>query len=143
MRYAFASREWLAALHAVIAVRLEAAGEAARGLAYSMCEVYRGVPAHLGPDADGTLAWHCRIADGALEFGLGELPGADLKVAGTYEALLPIARIDASSGPEAAKRLAALAGAAMASGTLAIEGDLAARPAPLLAVHDAIARLTA
>ena len=71
--------------------------------------------------ADGVIAWHCRAADGKLDFSLGEIDDADIKNVADYQTILPFARmrIDEQTRPTYEK----MAAEAASSGKLNRVGD--------------------
>jgi hypothetical protein len=138
MNYPFASRPWLAALHATIC---EKARQAPPDFSYAICEVFTGVPAELA--ANGRIAWHAKIRGDEVSFDLSEVEVADMKAVADYVSVLPLAHYDTMGDPERASELQAMSQALVAKGKLQLSGSsLAASANPLASLHDAMARLT-
>ena len=143
MRYQFASRPWFAALHAVICEKARGAAAAQPDFSYAICEVFTGVPAELGPDAGGRIAWHAIVRGGEVTFDLREIATADMKAVADYASVLPLAHYDTKGRPERASELQAMSQALIAKGKLHLSGSsLAASANPLASLHDTMARLT-
>ncbi len=138
MNYPFASRPWLAALHATIC---EKARQAAPDFSYAICEVFTDVPAEVAPD--GRVAWHARIRGEDVSFDLSEIEAADMKAVADYASVLPLARFDTRNDPDRAAELQAMSQALIGQGKLHISGSsLAASANPIASLHDAMVRLT-
>jgi hypothetical protein len=60
---------------------------ALRSGSWSVCETFTDAPPALGLPGD-VAVWHLRIDDGVVTVGRGELPDADLRVRGDYQAVL-------------------------------------------------------
>lgn len=112
---------------------------------FSVCEVFRNVPARLGPGPDGTLAWHATIRGGRAVCSMGEVDAAavDVKTVADWEAVLPAARYRIDFGdPEDLARYQQLTASATAEGRIIREGDVSKAPPSLFAVHNALAERT-
>ncbi|MEZ6023600.1 MAG: hypothetical protein R3C16_09390 [Hyphomonadaceae bacterium] len=131
----FASAAWLAAVEQ----KFRAFAAANPDARFSICEVFTDAPKHLA--ADGVIAWHCRAADGKLEFALGEADDVDMKNIADYQAILPFARmrVDAETRPTYEKMAAEVA----ASGKLKRVGDPAKIPPGVHGLHNDLADITA
>src|ERR1051325_9613268 len=141
-KYEFASHGWFEALRRTIERTVRAAGPEIDEVRWSACEVFVAVPAHLVQTDDGKAAWHCRVRGRDVEFGLGEIDDADLKIVADYATALPLARVRLSDLGAQARVDEALAQAAM-KGLLRIHGSLEARPPGLAGLHDAMVAVTA
>jgi ectoine hydroxylase-related dioxygenase (phytanoyl-CoA dioxygenase family) len=75
----------------------------ASGAGFSVCESFTDAPPGLGL-ADDRAVWHFRVADGRAEVGRGDLPGADVRIDGDYQAILAIAQTVYAAGPDAVAR---------------------------------------
>ena len=134
-----ASPEWFAALKAHIE-RFVATpnGQKTR---WSLCEVFTGVPKHLDKDGSGVIAWHCRIADGKMDFAYGAADDVDMKTTTDYDFILPMARLVLT--PETAAELAAHSQKGVESGKMKREGDSSGVPPEFHAIHNDLAVITA
>ena len=141
MKYEFASREWCAALHGLIAERAAWEVKTKPNLAMSICEVFTDAPAHLA-DAGGKVAWSCVIEDGKVDFQTCERDDVKFKVFGDYTAILPLGQYDTRGDPERAAALGAMAAKVLESGGMRTTGERIANPQAITSIHDAIARLT-
>jgi hypothetical protein len=139
--YRFGSPDWIATAHRVFNAAVAAAGPAAEGVDFTICEVYTGAPADLAPE--GVIAWHCRVRDCRATVSFGDQPAADLHVTFDYETVLPIARTIVAGDAEADRAMQRQLGAAIRAGKATVRGDFALFPAFLSGVHDEIAALTA
>jgi hypothetical protein len=137
----FASPQWLAALQKAYEDATASAGPAASGVAFTMCEVYTGVPSHLS--SSGTLAWKSTVKDGVVVFKHEDDPAADLHVTVDYASVLPLGRLVVEGDPKAEAEMNRIAGEAIRAGKFTVKGDAAKRPAFLAGVHDRMARITA
>ena len=142
MKYEFASPGWMAFMHGMLTARMEALGEAARDMNWSICEVFTDPPGSLSPDGS-PLAWHCVIRDGAVEFGDTDRGDVDFRVVVDYAAVLPLGRYDAAGDPERAAELAGMGQALVAKGLMKTQGDRSRRDPRIGNLHDPIARVTA
>ena len=133
-----ASPEWLAALKGLIERYMKQAGD---DVTLSICEVFTGVPKHLDKNGDGTIAWHCKIANGKLEFADGEIDEADLKTVADYDFILPFARMKIEPGNMAEYQKAQEAG--VAAGKLKRSGDITKVPPSFYGMHNELAEITA
>lgn len=131
----FAGPEWMAAIESKLR-RLAAAHPDWR---FGICEVFTGSPKHLA--ADGTIAWHCRVADGQLAFHMGEADDVDLKNIADYQAILPFARLQLT--PETRADYEKMSAKALADGKLKRIGDAAILPPGIHGLHNEMAEITA
>jgi hypothetical protein len=131
----FAGPGWMAA----IKEKLERLAARDASITLSICEVFTGSPRHLAES--GTIAWHCRIADGRVMFADGVADDVDIKNIADYQAILPFARlqITEASRPEYER----MAGEAMAAGKLQRIGDMTKIPPSLHGLHNEMAVITA
>jgi hypothetical protein len=147
VKYELASREWFAAMHALVSDRVSAALRLNPDLRTSACEVFLKPPPHLAPDGADRLAWSYSVANGRLTFALEERDDVDLKIVGDYDAILPIARLRVGGDPQRQAELQAMSAELVQAGRLAFPRRAAPPegldPHPFDTIHDAIARLTA
>ncbi len=141
MKYEFASPEWCAALHGLIAERAAWEVKSKPNLRMSICEVFTGAPARFA-DTDGNAAWSCVINDGRVDFQRRVRDDVRFKVVGDYAAILPLGRYDTRGDPARAAELAAMALKVRESGGMTVIGERLADPQAITSIHDAIARLT-
>ena len=131
----FAGPEWMAAIES----KFRAFAEAHPDARFGICEVFTGAPAHLAPD--GVIAWHCRIADGKLDFRLGEADDVDVKNVADYQAILPFARLRLT--PETQAQYEEMSERARADGKLKRIGDHTKLPPAIHGLHNEMAEITA
>ncbi len=74
-----------------------------QGVRFTMCEGFSDAPPGLGAPGN-RAAWSLRIADGRVEVGAGEIPDAELRVSGDYQAVTSLAQTVYAAGPEALAR---------------------------------------
>ena len=141
-KYEFGSRGWFEALRAAIERTAREAGPEIEGLRWTICEVFLDVPTHLAQTSDGKAAWHARVRGREVEFGLGEIDDADLKIVTDYATALPLARTRLADGDAQARVTETLAQAVMA-GRMQIHGSLDARPPLFSGLHDEMVLVTA
>jgi ectoine hydroxylase-related dioxygenase (phytanoyl-CoA dioxygenase family) len=90
-RVEFLSDEWLAAAGALLTRRCAQFSDQLQGVDFSLSEGFENAPPHLG--LPGNVAvWNARVKDGEVTVGRGWNDGADLKVRGDYQKILPIAQ---------------------------------------------------
>ena len=65
-KFEFGSYDWFAALRCVYENVVSDNRESLKGVEWSVCEVFTGVPKHLVQGRDGTIAWHYRLRNGKL-----------------------------------------------------------------------------
>jgi ectoine hydroxylase-related dioxygenase (phytanoyl-CoA dioxygenase family) len=70
---------------------------------FSVCESFTDAPPGLG-FPDDRAVWHFRVDDGRVEAGRGDLPGADLRVDGDYQAILAVCQTVYAAGKQAVAR---------------------------------------
>ena len=133
-----ASQQWLDALRGLIERYLERAGA---GVSLSICEVFTGVPEHLDQSGTGVIAWHCRIENGRLQFGRGEIFDADIKTIADYSFVLPFARMKLDPGNMA--EYERLQEQGRREGKLRRQGDLSIVPKAFYGMHNDLAEITA
>lgn len=140
MRYAFLSREWLAALHGVIEERVGAV-QRLRPVSFSVAEVALRPPANIAPPGADAIAWSCRVTDGQVAFALEDDPEAEVRVVGDYDALNSLAAIetDLAGGAE---RMSERSEALIQAKRVTVFGSSAGRPAEIGSFHNVMARLT-
>lgn len=103
-RCEFLSPAWLDAATAFLTQEV-AARAGLRGVRFSICEAFDDAPPHLcGDAANGRVAWHFRLADGAVQVAAGEAQDVDLFVGGDYQHVLAMAQTVYAAGPEALAR---------------------------------------
>jgi hypothetical protein len=134
----FASPEWHEALKGLLERYMQIAGPDVR---LTLCEVFTGVPAHLDRSGKGVIAWHCRIAEGRLDFREGEIDDADLKTVADYQFILPFARMKLT--PESRPEYEALQAEGVRQGKLKRTGDLSKIPPAFYGMHNELAEMTA
>jgi hypothetical protein len=134
----FASPQWLATLKSMIERYMALAGPE---LKLSICEVFTGAPPNLDKNGDGVIAWHCRIAEGRLEFAEGEIDDADIKTVADYAFILPFARMRLEPG--AMDEYQRLQEAGAAAGKVRHHGDRTRVPPAFYGMHNELAELTA
>lgn len=142
MKYEFASREWTAALHGIIAERAAVEIKTKPNLTMSICEVFTDAPAHLA-DKDGKLAWSAVINGDKIDVRPSERDDVKVKVTADYATTLPLGRFSTDGDPARAAQLQSMVAAAVAAGKLSFAGDRTPGPDQLTSIHDAIAKLTA
>jgi hypothetical protein len=141
MKYEFGSREWFAALHAILCEKAHAAAEPA--FSYAVCEVMTGVPARLAFLPGGKAAWCATIRGSDVTFELEERDDVNFKAVMDYASVLPLARFDTGGRADLNAELWAMSAALVASGKMKLTGDPGGPPGPFAAAHDAIVKLTA
>ena len=134
----FASPEWHARLKELLETYTAKVGP---DLSLSICEVFTGVPSHLDKNGTGTIAWHCRIADGRVDFRDGEIPEADIKTVADYDFVLRLARMKIEEATLVEYRAIQAEGAA--SGKLRSTGDHSKVPPVFHGMHNELAKVTA
>lgn len=117
------------------------AATAPRDFAFSVCEVFTDVPAHLDKDGSGVIAWHFRIADGRFHFAYGEADDVDMKTVSDYDFILPFARMRIA--PDTAAEYQKRMQAGVEAGKLRRTGDGSKAPPELYAIHNDLADITA
>lgn len=137
-RIEFAGPEWHERLKGLLEKYTALAGPEVR---LSICEVFTGVPPHLDAGGDGRIAWHCRIADGKVDFRDGEIETADLKTIADYDFVLGLARMKIEEATLADYRALEAEGAA--SGKLRSTGDRSKIPPVFYGMHNELAEVTA
>src|ERR1700722_10612082 len=98
MKYEFGSKEWLIALHGVIAGRAGIVGEQFPELSFSAGEVYTDAPRRLGA-VNGRIAWYYRLRGKHVEFGTSEKDDLDYIIVCDYTSVVTAARFDVGSSP--------------------------------------------
>ena len=141
-RYEFGSRDWFHALDRAIRRLADAAGAEMTDVRWSVCEVFTDVPAHLAQTSEGKAAWHCRVRGREIDFGLGEIDDAELKIVADYATALPLAHA-VLADPEVQARVNETLAQAMMAGKMRIQGSLDARPAAFANLHDEMVAVTA
>jgi hypothetical protein len=141
LSYEFASPGWKAFMHGMITVNVARLGDDAKGLRWSICEVFTDPPAHLSADG-APIAWFCKVVDDEVTFGDGDVDDVEVKVIADYAAVLPLGRYDTAGDPERAAELARMSAGLVARGELTRIGDRAGRDPRMPSLHDLIARVT-
>jgi hypothetical protein len=131
----FAGPEWMDAIES----KLRRMAEANPDWRFGICEVFTDAPKHLAPD--GVIAWHCRVADGKLDFRMGEVDDIDIKNVADYDAILPFARLHLT--PETQADYEKMSARALADGKLKRVGDAAKLPPAIHVLHNEMAEITA
>jgi hypothetical protein len=115
-------------------------------ITFSVCEVFTHVPARLGPDASGVIAWNGFLHGGQAELAMGEVPpeAVDIKTVVEWKAVLPFARhkIDLADPVDFA-RYQANGDKLVADGRMQRFGDRSKAPLVLVGVHNTLAERTA
>ena len=142
-RYQFASPQWLAALHGLMAARASAAAVELADAEYSMCEVFTDVPPAVNPAPGGRVSWHTRMTGGVFTWALGEVDDVQRKVIADWKTILPLAQTVFADDAAAAVEAQSSVAAAVADGKVSVTGDFAGAPPVFANIHDEIARLTA
>jgi hypothetical protein len=143
VKYRFGSREWLAALHAIICERARLAAVAHPDFSYSICEVYTAVPAEIALMPGGRTAWHAKVRGAEVTFELEESDVVDFKAIADYASVIPLGQFDTKGRADRAAALQEMSKAAIVGGKLKMIGSPPAGDGPLGSLHDAIAKLTA
>ena len=143
MKYRFGTREWLAALHAIICERARVAAVSRPDFSYSICEVYTDVPAELALQPGGRTAWYATVRGADVSFELEERDAVDFKAVADYATVVPLGQFDSMGRADRAAKLQDMGKAAVASGKLKMTGASPGGDGPLGSLHDAIAKLTA
>lgn len=136
----FLSPEWMQLLRAIVIEGL--AGKDLSGIEYSLCEVYKNVPAHLRRGAGPDIAFFVRIHAGKIEFGDHALADATFSVVADHASMAPwVCLTHAETKERAGVEATVLMGRMIADGQMQVAGDLSARPACLAALnlHDQLA----
>jgi hypothetical protein len=143
MKYRFASKEWFAALHAILCERARLMAETNPDFSYSICEVLTDVPDDLATMPGRRTAWHAIFRGRDVTFKREESDNVDVKNIADYESALPLGRFDTMGRPDRVATLQEMSRALIASGKLQIVGIPPKGLGPLRPVHDSLARLTA
>ena len=117
---------------------------ALRSGSWSVCETFTDAPPGLGLPGD-VAVWHLRIDDGVVTVGRGELPDADLRVRGDYQAVLAMSQTVYAAGPEAVARARRELAHRHGPDAVVMEGGLQGDRAALRAIgglHDHLAART-
>jgi len=133
----FGSKEWLDLAERFLKELTQEAGEQANDADYPMCELYYNAPPHLAIEGD-RIAWHFRIKNKKVDFGIGEVDDIDMKVMGDYETLLQISRIEYD--PADLKRVGEILSEPMKSGKFTFKGDATKAPDFLRPLHNLLAK---
>jgi len=140
--FELASKAWLEELFRL----LREAAQQHPEVTFSVCEVFTKVPARLGPDEEGNVAWHGFLRDGEVNLGLGEVPAeaVDVKTVGEWQTIVPLAHHKINlSDPADFARYQQMGDEAAASGKVRRFGDRTKAPLALVSVHNALAERTA
>ena len=138
----FGSVAWIEELWRGFAAAVASAGGDGAAAPFSLCEIYTDVPAHLQPDADGRVAWHCRVVDGRVSCGMGALPDADVVITIDYATALPDAQTVYGGDKEKIAAGDARRREARRAGKLSVAGKGNPAPTYLAGLHDHIAART-
>jgi len=131
----FAGPAWMAAIESKLGAFAAANPDARFGL----CEVFTDSPAHLA--ADGVIAWHCRVADGKVDFHMGDADDVDIKNIADYQTILPFARLHLTS--ETRAEYEQMSARALEAGKLKRIGDVTKLPPAIHGLHNEMAEITA
>ncbi|WP_330231469.1 hypothetical protein OHA40_02660 [Nocardia sp. NBC_00508] len=137
--YAFASAEYLAALHGYLAARAKEFDRALHGAAFSVCEVYTDVPRTIA--ADGRVAVTWRVRAGAVELTRTESDDVELKVVVDWATIAPLAKFVVGDDKARARELNEAMDRAVADGKMMVHSSNRP-PAFFRSVHDDMAALT-
>jgi len=141
-QYEFASPQWLAALHGIMAARASIYREELADCSFAACEVFTGVPPAVNDASDGRVAFHWRVRAGDFSWLLHEADDVDHKAVADWSSILPLARTVFAGDTAAAETAGRLHADVLAAGKLRVSGSLAGAPRVFAGVHDDIARLT-
>lgn len=142
-KYEYMSKEWLAKLEAIIGELVEQSRDELSGIGFAMNQIYTDVPEHLAQGSSARAGWWFRIKNGEFEFGIGEIPDANIKLIGPYATMLPLARLVMTEDPTALEQTNATIHEGVSDGTISYYDDGQGFPAPLAPAHDLIAKHTA
>jgi hypothetical protein len=135
---------WMTKLHEAFVTALRAAGDAARGVDFSIAEEYRNPPPDLdSADDAAALGWTCRIVDGVVvEFSRTPQPDVDCYIVLDYPVFAELATLVVDGDADKQNAMEQRQAKAIADGTLIVTGALDNAPPCLADVHDAMARVT-
>jgi hypothetical protein len=142
-RYPFATPEWLAAFHAVLASAVAASVAEQPDLTFSMAEL------SLGPDLDiaagGAMGgWSCFVQSGRIvRFEAGAAADVDYSVVGPYAVMKELCCFQIAGDRDRARQFKALNAKYYEAGVLRVTGVQPRLPRPFALVHDTVAGLTA
>ena len=135
----FGNKKWMDLVKSLIIDLTQKAGEQAKNVDFSMCEVYSNAPKHLAVEKD-RVAWHFRIKGNKVSFGIGEVDDVDMKVIGDYELLHQISTlIYENNNPSKASEILK---EPTKSGKFKFVGDMSKGPVFLSPLHNLIAERT-
>lgn len=140
MKYDFASKEWLAAIHGFVHERARAAALTDPEVSMSFCQVIQNVPAHIAPS--GEVAFHFFVKKGVVSFAHSASDQCDMKITGDWAALREATKIEIHGDKAQMDKLMALSAEATKKGLIKMEGT-PERPASMGFLHDVMAQLTA
>lgn len=142
-RYEYGSPEWLAAFHATMATMVAIAAMDDPTLTFSMSEISRDPPAHLGgPGAE--VGWTCVVENGAMtRFTFDGSGAADYRVFTDYDAMLQMAAYEFQGSPERKAEYDAMIRGFAEAGRVRAEGRMPRLPKSFARFHDVVARFTA
>jgi len=133
----FGSKEYLDLAERFLKELTQEAGEQANDADYSMCEVYYNAPPHLALEGD-RIAWHFRIKNNKINFGIGEVDDVDIKVMGDYQTLCHISKLEYD--PNDLQKIFEIFSEPMQSGKYTFQGDLSKIPKFLNPIHNLLAK---
>jgi hypothetical protein len=138
-KFVFGSKEWLDLVQSLLINLTEKAGEKAKDVDFSMCEVYYNAPSHFDVK-DNRVAWHFHIKDMKVNFGIGEIDEVDMKVIGEYETMHHISMLEYDSRDQ--KKVAEIISEPMKTAKFTFKGDASKAPGFLGPLHNMIAERT-
>lgn len=142
MRYAFASREWFAAVHGIITQRASSLAAAGINDRIGFCEIYRDVPPSLGWGTD-QIAYSIVYEAGEVDMRLSERDDVQFKASGTWAAFAEASAFVIGGDRQRWKQYLALTSAMVKDGRIEILiGSGLKEPGDLEYLHDVISRIT-
>lgn len=142
-RYEYGSSEWLAAFQATMATVVAVAAQDIPDLTYSMSEISRDPPEHLG-GAGAEVGWTCFVENGQLvRFTFDSSEPVEYRVHAKYGAMIQLARFETGDSPERKAEYAALTQRLVEAGEVSAEGRMPRLHRVFGRMHDVVARFTA
>ena len=139
MKYEFATKEWLAAIHGFVHERARAAALTDPGVTMSFCQVIQNVPKHISPS--GEVAFHFFVKKGVVTFAHTASDQCDMKITGDWASLRDATKIEINGDQKQMDKLMALSKVMAEKNLSKVEGTHE-RPASMGFPHDVMAQLT-